>query len=224
MAKKDEPREVKLARLHMKYLPPPRALSWIRAAEMDAVSVLVDVKESRKPITSATIALVKEVPDATWDLLRQFDGVYNMDELADLLELPSWERVSELNSDAIYQNARAMAADNDEEFYEAEQEAEGEIWKQWRTGVMGVVGWAAEDLGLEPCTAETNNEYLILFRPAFIGRDAGPWSDVPGWKNRHDYVVMNGMTPRDFVLFNLRDWLRNFRGTRARVRYEQAFG
>lgn len=88
------------------------------------------------------------------------NGKRNVDQLAEMLELPSWERITELNLDN-YAEARAAARErldeptdaSEEEIEEAEIKAEyaaeAEVYSSWHGAILHAAGTLFEVHGLE---------------------------------------------------------------------------
>lgn len=67
-------------------------------------------------------------------------GVVNIDQLAAMFGLPSWDKIEEMNQDYIWESARG--AETEEAQQKAEEEASAELYNKWHDAVES----AAENL------------------------------------------------------------------------------
>lgn len=67
---------------------------------------------------------------------QRSSGVINIEQLAEMFELPSWDDIEELNEEYIFDATRG--AESEEEAMKAQEEAASELYRKWHDSVESV--------------------------------------------------------------------------------------
>lgn len=163
----------------------------------------------------------------------------NIDQLATLLDLPTWERIDELNVD-FYGEGLDFSEDNEEESLQAESERQNEVFKSWHDAIMAVAEKLFENHGLELDPVKFKRKVPDGTRPyEFIIKPMVSWDDaalrtiatINGYGMFHfnslkDFKDSGPYTARQGVLSHMQ-WMRYYPaiyGERSlRQQYDNAF-
>ena len=162
-------------------------------------------------------------------MAKKIKDIINIDELARLLGLPSYEQIEELNRSYI--DERRAGIEDEDEDARAEAEAQQELYNKWRNAVE-FVGDALFGQHLLELTPKKNGyEYKIV--PAKDWRDAANKirMTINGvgffqFDTVQDFLDSGPYTAREAVLThlnNIKDYPAVYGSTRPARMFEQAF-
>lgn len=142
----------------------------------------------------------------------------NIDQLAEMFDLPTWERIDELNQEHYWDEARGV--EGEDEQTKAEQAAQDAVYNQWYDAVEGTASKIFDEHGLElsPAGKEgtTKRRYNFKLVPA------KSWNDVADkiretvngvgsfhYNNLREFLESGPYTARQAALSHLH-WIKRY--------------
>ena len=147
-----------------RYLPIPQLLGCFVGDDRHIISVAIDAKQSKRPKDEVN-QLLQQVSERAYGIMMELAGFISIDELAEIMGLPTWESIVEGNDNFTDEVSGAIReaeeADDDVDRYDDDYEEDEErsdaieaaihhgYWRTWASGVENAFTLAAEAIGAD---------------------------------------------------------------------------
>lgn len=205
-----------------------KSIPSLKAVRLYRAGYGADVYQTLLVLADAKVEKLKGAPmrelqgqltDHTWGMLRRRTlGVWYPDEFAEDLNLPTYERIEEVNEQYIWETASAASTDTDSQaFQDAESEVQGELYRQWKGAIEAAATTVAEIIACTVVTRNADAGELVVMEQA--GWDAAAMHGFNG----QDWPERGHESLKEYVLFYFDEQMPAFSKADIRRVYDRAF-